>query len=185
MSKREQILATATSLFGRQSFNATGMDQIVRESGVTKKTIYSYFSSKDELILAVLGEFEIRHRSRLMTGVKEFSSDPRERLIVLFDVCKEWFEESSFQGCLLIAASIEFSSGKSRIKEFTTYASSQLGAHFEQMAIDAEIADSQGLVKAWLLLYEGATLLAHLNGSSDPATQAKVIAENLLEHRFS
>jgi AcrR family transcriptional regulator len=53
-SKREQIVDVALSLFYQGGFNATGVDKIVSESGVTKKTLYAHFKSKDELILATL-----------------------------------------------------------------------------------------------------------------------------------
>ena len=50
--KKEKILAVASELFFEHGFHATGIDTIVAQSGITKKTLYYHFPSKAELILA-------------------------------------------------------------------------------------------------------------------------------------
>lgn len=51
--RRRNILAAAEDLFARSSYDAVQMDDIARHASVGKPTIYRYFSSKDELFLAV------------------------------------------------------------------------------------------------------------------------------------
>ena len=53
-TKRDHLIDTALELFSRDGFQATGIDKILKESGVAKMTLYNHFKSKDELILAVL-----------------------------------------------------------------------------------------------------------------------------------
>lgn len=48
--KKDQIIESARLLFHKYGFKKVSMDEIARESGVTKKTIYSYFSSKEDLL---------------------------------------------------------------------------------------------------------------------------------------
>ena len=48
--KKDQIIEAARLLFHKYGFKKVSMDEIARESGVTKKTIYSYFSSKEDLL---------------------------------------------------------------------------------------------------------------------------------------
>ncbi len=60
MSKAQDILNTAERLFDYQGFHATGIDQIVREAEVTPRTLYRHFHSKEQLILKVLEERELR-----------------------------------------------------------------------------------------------------------------------------
>ncbi len=50
---RERILEGAEALFSREGYYDTSMDEIVRESGLSKGAIYGYFSSKEELFLAL------------------------------------------------------------------------------------------------------------------------------------
>ncbi|MCZ6886228.1 MAG: TetR/AcrR family transcriptional regulator, partial [Alphaproteobacteria bacterium] len=53
-SKRDHLIETALGLFCRDGFHATGIDKILAASGCAKMTLYNHFTSKDELILAVL-----------------------------------------------------------------------------------------------------------------------------------
>jgi AcrR family transcriptional regulator len=51
--RRAQILAAAMTCFARQGYHATSMDDVVRESGLSVGAIYSYFASKEDLVLAL------------------------------------------------------------------------------------------------------------------------------------
>ena len=55
---RTRILAAAKTLFGRQGFNATSINELRAEARVSKRTLYQQFVSKDELVLAYLDESE-------------------------------------------------------------------------------------------------------------------------------
>ena len=48
--KKNQIIEAARLLFHKYGFKKVSMDEIAREAGVTKRTIYSYFSSKEDLL---------------------------------------------------------------------------------------------------------------------------------------
>lgn len=50
MNKKQQVIDTARDLFGRYGYRRVSMDEIARVSGVTKRTIYSYFKDKNDLI---------------------------------------------------------------------------------------------------------------------------------------
>lgn len=52
--RRDLIIAKATEAFGRKAFHATSLDEIAGELGVTKASLYYYFSAKEELLYAVL-----------------------------------------------------------------------------------------------------------------------------------
>lgn len=49
-NKREQLITAGISLFTRNGFDATSIQDIAREAGVAKGTVYLYFRSKDELV---------------------------------------------------------------------------------------------------------------------------------------
>jgi AcrR family transcriptional regulator len=56
--RRAQILAAAQACFGRTGYHKTTMDDIVREAGLSKGSLYWHFKSKDEIFLALLDEAE-------------------------------------------------------------------------------------------------------------------------------
>lgn len=52
--RRAQLVAAATEAFARQGVAATSVADIVRSAGVAQGTFYLYFTSKDDVILAVV-----------------------------------------------------------------------------------------------------------------------------------
>ena len=50
---REEILQAAEDLFARKGYHKTSMDDIVKESGLSKGAIYGYFESKQDILLAL------------------------------------------------------------------------------------------------------------------------------------
>src|SRR5262245_26790594 len=61
--RRAQILAAASRVFARQGFHRTTVRQVAREAGIADGTIYLYFDSKQELLLALLGQLgRVRER---------------------------------------------------------------------------------------------------------------------------
>ena len=59
--KAESILAAATRTFLANGFGAVSMDTIAREAGVSKATVYSHFTGKEELFGAMVGRVCERH----------------------------------------------------------------------------------------------------------------------------
>ena len=54
--RRAQILGAASRVFARQGFHRTTVRDVAREAGIADGTIYLYFTSKRELLLALLGQ---------------------------------------------------------------------------------------------------------------------------------
>ncbi|MFZ8458398.1 TetR/AcrR family transcriptional regulator, partial [Staphylococcus aureus] len=92
----EHIVKTAIALFGEHGFNGTGVDRIMTTAKVSKKTMYSYFRSKDELILAALQYYDGLFRNQFMQQVGKQATTPRAQLLALFDVAKQWFMQDDF-----------------------------------------------------------------------------------------
>ncbi len=54
--KQQQIISAAKKLLGKYGYKRVSMDEIAREAGVTKKTVYSYFKNKEEFLKYFLNE---------------------------------------------------------------------------------------------------------------------------------
>ncbi len=63
--RKNQILDAAMSVFSRMGFHKARMDDIVRESGLSKGAIYWYFKSKDAIIAAILDRIFSREHQAL------------------------------------------------------------------------------------------------------------------------
>lgn len=103
LSPAERILVTAHGLFYRDGIRATGIDRVIEESGVAKKTFYKYYPSKNDLIIAFL---EFRHRNWMAwfeAAVARNGSTPE----ALVPAMAEWFSSDGYRGCAFINAVVE------------------------------------------------------------------------------
>jgi AcrR family transcriptional regulator len=67
-ARREQILAAGRRCFLRDGFHATSMQDLFTESGLSSGSVYRYFASKDELIIAI-AEDNVRDLVALIHGL--------------------------------------------------------------------------------------------------------------------
>jgi AcrR family transcriptional regulator len=72
--KGEQILNAAKKLFTNYGFKRVSMDEIASEAGVTKKTVYTYFSSKEELLKYCIKE-ELQNMRKIIENVESKKLD--------------------------------------------------------------------------------------------------------------
>jgi len=77
-NKRERIIAAAAKLFGDKGYHDTTTAEIAELAGVAAGTIYIYFSSKEELLVAVLEAFLGKHMERLREGVESESTPEKQ-----------------------------------------------------------------------------------------------------------
>jgi AcrR family transcriptional regulator len=72
--RRQQIISLAAGLFDQSGYSSTTMDDIARQVGVAKPTLYHYFPSKDDILHAIHEEFIDlligRHEARAGTGLR-------------------------------------------------------------------------------------------------------------------
>jgi AcrR family transcriptional regulator len=53
-STRQKIIDAAYDLFYEKGFNRVSVDEIAAKSGITKRTLYDHFESKDAMLAVVL-----------------------------------------------------------------------------------------------------------------------------------
>jgi AcrR family transcriptional regulator len=84
-NKRERIIVAAAKLFGDKGYHDTTTAEIAESAGVAAGTIYIYFSSKEELLVAVFEEFLGKHMDALRDGIASETTpgDKLRRLLSL------------------------------------------------------------------------------------------------------
>jgi TetR/AcrR family transcriptional repressor of nem operon len=80
---RERLLEAAARLFHEQGFHATGVATILREAGVLAGSMYHYFPSKEDLLVAVLERYQRLLRPEVMDRAEALTADPIERVFGL------------------------------------------------------------------------------------------------------
>ena len=105
-SARERLLEAANELFYDEGVHTVGIDRVIERAGVAKASLYNSFGSKDELVRAYLEKRHERVASRITRYLERYS-DPRERLLGVFEAQGELFVEQGFRGCAFVSASAE------------------------------------------------------------------------------
>jgi AcrR family transcriptional regulator len=83
-SRRQQILQAALRCFSRDGFHATTTADIVRESGVSQGTLYLYFETKDDIVVALADD---RHQGdAYLNALAQSEQDPVDGLALLLEV---------------------------------------------------------------------------------------------------
>ncbi|CAM2956047.1 TetR/AcrR family transcriptional regulator [Vibrio neptunius] len=164
--KRDLLLSTALELFYQHGIHSIGVNEVIKVSGVAKKTLYSHFSSKEELILKAL---EKRHRTFMqwLESKLENTANNRELIDTLFASLESWFnsaepELSKFNGCFFINTSAEFHDANSEISRYCRFHKAEV-----RQLIQSKLSEgSEALLNAICLLKEGAITTTYMTGES-------------------
>lgn len=180
-NKRDELVSKALEVFYRGGFHATGMDTLVKETGISKTSIYKHFRTKDDLIIAVLRLRDDNFRTWLFNRMEALSETPAGQLLAMFTALAEWFGRPEFAGCMFIKASAEFQNRAHPVYQQSTEHKQMLLDHFTCLAKAAGAPDPSGLARQLLTLKEGAIVLAAMSVTPDPAEDARQTARMLLK----
>lgn len=103
---RRRILTTARKLFYRNGYRATGINEIIRKSGVAKATFYAHFPSKESLAYAYVESMNREENREMEEGLKKYPG-PYEKLIGLVEFLIPWSKERDYRGCAYLNMSSE------------------------------------------------------------------------------
>lgn len=182
LSKKEQLIQTAVKLFAKHGFHATGVDTIAAESGVTKRTLYSHFGSKEELVLAALRQYDDVFRKEFMRRVEASSKTPRGQLMAVFDVAEQWFQQKNFFGCMFINAVGEYSERDTPIRKVCREFKTLLKGYIQELCRKAGTKNPDQLAEELSLLFEGAIVTAQVSQNPQAAKIAKRASKALIEN---
>ncbi len=179
--KREQLITTAIELFQTNGFHATGIDTILKESGIAKKTLYNHFRSKEELIIAALRRYDSEFRNQFMRQVESAADAPKDKLLAVFDVAGKWFAQNNFFGCMFINAIGEYAELDTSIRNVCKEYKSLMHQYLQQLSDQAGAKSPEELADELFLLLEGATVIAQVSQKKNVAKTAKRVASALIE----
>ena len=182
--KRDQILSAANRLFEIQGFNGTGVDQIAAESGVTKRTLYKHFGSKEGLIREVLETHQQEMMQSIRSAVLGYSQDPVARLGKCFDLYREWFGSSTFSGCIFIKTLNEMASCSPELSRIAQASKAAMRDFIGEIAALGGACEPELIAEQLQLLLEGAIVVAQCGRGAAVMDTAQSIADDLIATAF-
>jgi len=181
---RERILETAYELFSHRGIHDVGIDELVESAGVAKATLYKYFPSKNELVLAFLEQ-----RQQIWTygwverEARRRGATPEEQLLAIFDLFDEWFHGDDFEGCSFINALLEFGDLDHPVGRASADYLENIRSVVRNLALEGGLRDPDAFALSWHILMKGSIVQA-AEGDRDAAKRAQALGSLLIgQHR--
>jgi AcrR family transcriptional regulator len=172
---RRRILDAAYALFYRRGFVRVSLDAIAAEAGVTKRTLYYHFRSKDDLLAAALDLHAELALARIRTWGAGMPKEIGAAIDALFDAVAAWSRAPGFEGAgytRLVMELADLPGHPARLVARRHKANVEAWLAGELSARGVEAAPSAA--RRVQILLEGALLLILIHGDE---TYAKAAAE--------
>lgn len=174
----QRILDVASELFYTRGIHAVGVDTVAAESGITKRTLYNRFGSKDALVTAYLRSRDRRWRDQIRSAVDNAGDDPRARALAPFDVLRDWLTPDS-RGCSFVNAFAELPEPDHPGHQLIVAEKTWLRELFRRLLDEAGAPAADTLAIQLLSLHEGAIISHAIAGETAAAETARTAAEIL------
>jgi TetR/AcrR family transcriptional repressor of lmrAB and yxaGH operons len=176
---RAKLTATARELLQRQGYHATGLAQIVEESGAPRGSLYFHFpGGKEELAVAALRDAGDVWKHRIEAAI-EAAPDLGAGVVAVCKLFADELARSDWQlGCPLATVALEASASSEAVRQtcaqhFAGWEAS-IAARLAASGVDREAALRMAMFA--LATIEGALMLARVERSSRPL---EVVGEGL------
>jgi AcrR family transcriptional regulator len=169
---KERILESADRLFYLRGIRAVGVDTIAAEIGISKRTLYNHFPSKDELIAAYL--------KRRFSHAPASDKPPVEQILATFDSLERRFASKDFRGCPFVNAVAELGAEDKAVKKIAVAFKESRRLWFRGLLDQLGVADADGLATQLTLLVDGAIAQDLVRDDPSMARAAKEAARTLL-----
>lgn len=178
MTTAEHIVASSLELFYRHGFHASGVDLLSQEAGVTKKTLYRHYPSKDALIDAALA---LRHRqfmARIRASVDAAPVD--QRPLAYIDFIASWVKEEDFYGCAFINATAEYAQADTPPHQQADAHKQEIRSYLVDMCAAAGAQHAESVALPLFLIGEGLIVASQVQGHDEALTEAAHSAASAL-----
>jgi AcrR family transcriptional regulator len=170
---KDRILESADRLFYLQGIRAIGVDTIAAEIGISKRTLYNHFPSKDALIAAYL--------QRRFVTPRASEKPPAEQILATFDALERRFASKDFRGCPFVNAVAEMGAEDRSVRDIAIAFKESRRLWFRDLLLQLGAADAEALATQLALLVDGSIAQDLVRNDPAMARAAKQAAKVLLK----
>jgi AcrR family transcriptional regulator len=177
---KQRLLEAADDLFYTEGIHTVGIDRVIAHAGVAKGSLYYSFTGKDELVHEYLTHRHGNWAERVSAGI-EAHTDPRARILAVYDVLGTLFAQPDYRGCAFMNATAEAAPDSVEAQAATTFRA-WVHTLFLDLATDTDARDPKQLADTLVLLYDGAVATAQMDKTPSAARTARRTAELVLDN---
>jgi AcrR family transcriptional regulator len=176
---RQRLLDAAADLFYRHGIGAVGVDLVSKAAGVSKRTLYQQFGSKDQLVAESLDA----HGAAIIglyIPAEDPDATPREQILAVFDGLRGWTASETFRGCPFVNTATELADPGHPARLIARDYKLRLRGYFARQAERGRARDPQRLADQLIVMFDGAIVQAVVGTVQDPDA-ARTAVEALLD----
>jgi AcrR family transcriptional regulator len=158
VSPRERLLEAAATLTYRDGVGI-GVEALCRAAGVSKRSMYQLFESKDELLAATLEQRTAGYVAALLPAADDDRS-PRVRILHVFEQVESQSRAPGFHGCPFLAAQVELKDRSHPASRVAHGVKGYLTAFFRGEAVQGGASDPDLLARQLSMVLDGASARA-------------------------
>lgn len=177
---RSRILDTASRLFYERGVRAVGVDLVVLEAAVAKTSLYRYFPTKDDLIVAFLEREDVDFWSTWDGVAAQFPDDPAGELDAHMRWIGERLARSNYRGCPQINVAAEFAEQDHPARLVSQRHMQALRQRLRDVAVRLGAADPDRLAAQLAVLVNGAFVSAGLLSAEEGTSVLRAALQALL-----
>jgi len=171
---KDRILETADRLFYLQGIRAIGVDTIAAEIGISKRTLYNHFPSKDALIAAYL--------ARRFVAPRSSDKPPAEQILGTFDALERRFAGKDFRGCPFVNAVAELGAEDRSVRKIAIAFKESRRIWFRDLLVQLKVKEPEALATQLTVLVDGCIAQDLVRNDPGMARAAKEVAKVLLKN---
>lgn len=172
---RDRVCEVAADLFYRKGLHAVGVEEIVKEAGVAKISLYRSFASKDDLIVTYLDERGKTFLRDWDDAFERYRDDPRAQLRAIMTSIAERTTSDGYRGCPFINFCAEYPELSHGGHEVARAIKRALQERFLRLAKALRARNPAKLADAFLLLVEGAYAISQTLGGGDEGVGHSIV----------
>ncbi|WP_369197988.1 TetR/AcrR family transcriptional regulator [Streptomyces djakartensis] len=159
-STRDRLLDAAADLFYREGVSI-GVETLCRSAGVSKRSMYQLFASKDEVLAASLDRLLPQYEAGLTPAPEEDpAGTPRESILHVFERLEKAAADPAYLGCPYLAALVELKNPAHPASTVARGAKEWLRSFFRTRAAEGGARDPELLARQLMLVFDGASARA-------------------------
>ncbi|MFE7764404.1 TetR/AcrR family transcriptional regulator [Streptomyces sp. NPDC057438] len=172
-SPRERLLEAAATLTYRDGVGV-GVEALCKAAGVSKRSMYQLFESKDELLAASLKERASTYVATLLPAADDGRS-PRQRILHVFEQVESQARAPEFRGCRYLAVQIELKDQSHPASRVARRVKADLTAFFRGEAARGGAGDPGLLARQLSLVFDGASARAGIQADDLTGVVAPIV----------
>jgi AcrR family transcriptional regulator len=182
---RERLLAAARELTYSQGIGV-GVDAILKEASVARRSLYEHFGGKDGLIAEVLRLAAADDEAMYREVMRAAGDDPRARLLAIFDdMLAKVIADPDFRGCRYLSADLALADPGHPAHGITRQYRDHIHELLEDELVKLGHQQPAAAAHQLLLLIDGTLAAGATRPDSDPAHLARQLAEQVIDPRPS